>query len=460
MVPATLFVAVSVYALINHLRIPFYDNWSLAPLYGKLEDGTLTVGDLFQLHGSHWHASGYAVMLANAKLTGMALWADVAASLAVALLGYVGLIRIVDRTIAEGTGSTGSVGERARGAARTAGRWRWALLAVVAVFYFSLDQDENWLWGWQIALFLSTTGTIWVIELLGRPGLRSGPVAAAGLAALVAVYGFATAWGLLPIGLYLVWATPAAARRRRLTVTIFWLLLFAALVFQYRSLNDTYAGEVTSDEWSPGVLIGHAGYIASYLGAGLMRSIPSLAAPLAVVGGLGFVALLLGPDRPIRTVVVTHRGPLALALFALGAAALTALGRWARFGADQAFTSRYVTFSNYFWIALAVVLILAAYRSTGTRGRPLVLVALVGLIGLKAHQSATGTTMLDRARAANGVVCDILDDYPELDRDTIGLVATPTQPIERWMGILHRERVGIFRSDVVADCARPAVDGG
>ncbi|MDH3296620.1 MAG: hypothetical protein OER95_20050, partial [Acidimicrobiia bacterium] len=71
-VPATLFVAVSVYALINHLRIPFYDNWSLAPLYGKLEDGTLTVGDLFQLHGSHWHASGYAVMLANAKLTGMA----------------------------------------------------------------------------------------------------------------------------------------------------------------------------------------------------------------------------------------------------------------------------------------------------------------------------------------------------------------------------------------------------
>ncbi len=439
-IPATMFVAVSIYALVFHVRIPYYDHWSIAPLVGRMGAGNLTVADLFGLHGSHWHASGYVVMLANARLAAMTPWIDIAASLVVAALGFVALVRIVDRSLGDVVGP-----DR-----------RWLIMAVVGYFYFSLDQSENWLWGWQVALFLSTTMSLWAIELLGRGGLRMPVVGLAGVSATVAVYGFATAWALLPVGLFLVWTCPAVATARRFVAGGLWIGVFGLLLTHYRSIDDPYAAQVAPRRWSPGVVVGHVDYVTTYLGAGLVRSASTVATVLAITGAIILVVVLVKGQRPVPAAVVNHRGLLALAGYSVGSGALTALGRWSRFGSTQALASRYVTFANYFWIAVLVIVMVAAFGSARSRGRAPLFLAVGAVLLLKGYSSVDGRDMVDRAREANAAVCGIVSSYPDTDPELLDLVSAPTQPMDRFLAVLEREQLGLFRPDVVDSCERSA----
>jgi hypothetical protein len=188
LLPAACFSATIVFTLIFYYRAPYFDQWDIVPLFAASQDGTLKPSDLFRQHGSHWHASGYVIMLATARISGMQHWVDPAISLIIAGLGFLALANIVRRSAEE------------FGAAKRLP----AALALAGFMYFSLDQASNWLWGWQVALFASTTGTLWAVDLLSRSRLTIPRTVLASLAAVLAVYGFATAWTLLPIGLALI----------------------------------------------------------------------------------------------------------------------------------------------------------------------------------------------------------------------------------------------------------------
>ena len=241
-----------------------------------------------------------------------------------------------------------------------------------------------------------------------------------------------------------------------------------ALLLHYLSIDDPYVGVATSDRLSPDVVLGHGGYVVTYLGGGLLRYSTATAAMAGVAGLTVLLAVLLstalgpvtgGPRIGVRSVLVGHRCLTALVLYSAGSAALTALGRWERFGSQQALASRYVTFSNFFWIVVAVVMVLAA---TGARSgvdasvppmlRKAAPLMLGALVMVKGYNVVSGQRFLDTTTAANDIVCQLVTDYPDVDQGDLAVVSAPQQPVSQWMAILHTQEAAMFREDSVNRC--------
>ena len=111
------------------------------------------------------------------------------------------------------------------------------------------------------------------------------------------------------------------------------------------------------------------------------RNLPFiLLLPLAVIG-LGVAAFAL--TRLLRTEAGREAvlGPLALILYALGGGLITALAR-VSFGIDQALVSRYISFSNLFWIGALALAVLAGstLRSKLTKRSLTTFIVLVVLL--------------------------------------------------------------------------------
>ena len=170
------FIVTLVFSLLYHWSAPVADHWYIMKLYTKLQDGTLAFSDLFELHGAHWHSSGYVVQLALAEITAMAHWAESLASVLFAAFGFLALARMLDRCMGQLH-------------LRQATLWVYGLSAFL---YFSLDQAANWLWGWQVAVFISNAGALWAIERLtkGTPTLLNTALAA--VATATSVYSLGT----------------------------------------------------------------------------------------------------------------------------------------------------------------------------------------------------------------------------------------------------------------------------
>jgi len=134
-----------IFSLTYYYRAPYHDHWDIVPLFAQARDGTLAFGDLFALHGYHWHASGYIVQLGLSQLTSMGHQAESAASVLIAAFGFIALARMLGR---------------AANALNVANGTRIWIYAVSAFMLFSLDQAGNWLWGWQIAVFINVAGDI------------------------------------------------------------------------------------------------------------------------------------------------------------------------------------------------------------------------------------------------------------------------------------------------------------
>ncbi|MHA7901108.1 MAG: hypothetical protein ACX94B_14690 [Henriciella sp.] len=211
------FAAAALYALTLYYPLPRYDHWHLVTLLQASDAQTLAAADLFQLHGCHWHASGYGVMLLSAYVTGLSHWAEVTASLGFAALGYIGLARILARQC-----SMLSTEKQLSG-----------LLILAAFFLFSIDQTENWLWGWQVAVFTSLCGAIWCLERLTGPVVTPLHVLIAALCAALAIYGFATGWPLIPIGFAILISRRAHRTWHGALGLLIWTLFSALILWHF-----------------------------------------------------------------------------------------------------------------------------------------------------------------------------------------------------------------------------------
>ncbi|MEL6377648.1 MAG: hypothetical protein AAFQ04_10715, partial [Pseudomonadota bacterium] len=96
---AACFTIVLGFCLLFHYQAPYHDHWDLIPFYGAMRSGELAFRDLFALHGNHWHASGYVVLLGLSQLTNMAHGLESVASVIFAGLGFMALARILSRSM-------------------------------------------------------------------------------------------------------------------------------------------------------------------------------------------------------------------------------------------------------------------------------------------------------------------------------------------------------------------------
>lgn len=343
-----LFTITLSFSLTFYYRAPYHDHWDIVPLFASQQAGSLAMGDLFALHGNHWHASGYAVMLGLAEVTGMRHWVECLASVLFAGVGFVALARLLDRSVA----------------VWSVPQIRIWLFGIAAFFLFSLDQAGNWLWGWQVAVFINIAGTLWTIERLsaGPPHVTQTSVAA--LAAMAAIYGFGTGWVLLPIGYALLLLQGAWRGQHGLSSLLIWTIMSAWLFWHFAQAFNAptaaYSASALPDLLDPKTWLGLMHYTLNFVASPIVRFARDSAVPATLIG-LGLISWSVRTlYRTDKTRVWTNTAPfLALAAYGVGAGMLTAIGRFDMFGTDQAFVSRYITFGNLFWIAVFSLVMLA-----------------------------------------------------------------------------------------------------
>ncbi|WP_145617479.1 hypothetical protein [Nitrospirillum bahiense] len=228
--------------------------------------------------------------------------------------------------------------------------------AIGTAILFSLSQRENFLWGFQVQFFGAVAAAAGAflafavsVERARRGEAATGPRCLAYLLVLVDTYTLSN--GILAAFLLIPMALALRAGRATVLATLGWALLLAVsyfLNFHPVQGHSPYLYSLTHP-------LDYLGYLSGYLGnlvtcLGMAEPLRSRAAIL--LGATGLLLTLAALARSLRTwdEAPARVALLALILFVLGTAMLTALGR-ITFGMEQAFSGRYVTPVSAFWVA-------------------------------------------------------------------------------------------------------------
>ncbi len=389
-----------------HLPMMLWDHIDLVPMLKAWREDSLSSSGFWRIHdGSHLHVAAYAILLATTTLSGGQPLLDCLASLSLLIVQAWLLVSIAR----DGLGD------------RVAGIW-WVALSFIALHPGHLS---NLQWGWQVAVFISTLGAVAAIRLLTRPTLGMPANLLAVALAAMGVLGFSTTLSVFPVAVMLVALHPGIRRERRFMFALPWLLACAALLWWLASGRQADAPAIP-----------HAGtlvfYVLNYLGAGISRLATALAAPWAAI------ALATAAWTVVRRWQPALLPWLALMLFGIGCAVLTALGRAAEFGADHAFVTRYISFSSLFWFGW-LGLMLVAWRDGGTEWRrvvrPLLSAMLVFVLANGIHMAKQAKELHARAE---GYATQIRSQYPDVDPGVMGAAYG-------WRAQVAGERLGVLR---------------
>lgn len=349
----------------NVVDVPFADEWALLPLIDAWRAGRLQIADLWAQHNEHRPVVARVVELALAQWTDWDARYAVAGNLILAVVSFALLASLIRRTFAR--------------TAPAVTPWLWL---AASVLMFSPAHWENWGWGFQLAIFIAMCAV---------------SVAAWG----VARYGASRPGMLILLGA----ASTALLSFSGIGLALF-LVLSVAVLLQARARGDA-AGLIRATCWSAAgigiVLVYFAGY----------QHPPHHPTPLAFLAApLDFVAYVLtflgAPLAPEQTWEAGACGAAGLAIFCVAVVAewrradagrqmlaawvllaavvivvamITAVARMG-FGVHQALSTRYMTVSTPFWIALLVVVTMAVVRAShrGTVSPRAISVVVAGLV--------------------------------------------------------------------------------
>lgn len=373
-----------------HLNAPYLDQWDLVPLLDKMYQGTLGLADVWAQHNEHRLVFPKLIMLGLARLT---QW-DIRWELATTFLLACGLYLILVRHM---TVTAKSVGGTA---------WAW-LCVMLSLMVFSMSQWQNWFLGWQLQELLNVLAATVGFILLARPPTPARFTAAVALG-IIATFSFANGLAYWPIGLIvgaesvrpLLAGNPKSAplcspSKTRWGYIVLWVIVSCAVTILY------FQGYKTpSHHPSPMLVLEHplayVKYVLVYLGSPIINYSVTGA---AVAGAVGLVILVVTaialtyPPRSPRMQGEATIAYLAMAAYAIAAAAVTGIGR-VGFGDSQALSSRYVTMAQLLWVAVLVLayVFVMRYAVTKSAARECgVLVLTVAFAGAVAVNGLYGT---------------------------------------------------------------------
>lgn len=436
-VPAGLFVVTAIYAVTYYYPMFYFDHWDLVPMMEAMEEGRLQAGQVFALHGRHWHASGYVIMLALGGLTGFSHLAEIIASLLLAVVAFVGALRLVKRQIEN------------LGGARS-----WVVpTAITALFVFSLDQSQNWLWGWQVAVFAHLVGVVWCLDVLTRDEVTPRHAGLASVFAALAIYGFGTGWALLPIGFVILAARKVMIEGEGWGGLVVWAV-FGALISWHMSL--ALQAQDASGASSAGLgqsMLAYGLYAMNYVANAVTRFSIDIALPVFVLSAGIAVWCMYAASRGRGIQPLKLAPALALMAYAIGAGLLTSFGRLEAFGANTAFLGRYITFANMYWIGV-IGLVLGCIPLMGKRGRRglIMYAGVICLMKLGTIGNVVGSSV-PHTQTVRGVIAKVRACYPNVEEaDLAGLFGPGqmTRADER-LAYLQARDLGAFSSPARTD---------
>lgn len=389
--------------------LPYWDQWALVPHLEAVARGDWPWADLWRQHNEHRLFFPQVIMLGLAQLTDWNIRVEMGLSLLLAVGTFFSLAWLVRQTL------------------DTPPPWLWPVLSLLV---FAPSQWENWIWGWQIQIFLSALAIALGLALLVRAE-RPTRLAGGALCGLVASFSFANGllfWGLaLPLVL-----RPAKRRWPRTTLWLALALGVAALYFHGFGFGER---PPFFTEGVPRTLKLFGGYVSIYLGAPIF----AFHGHLALYGGfLALVALAIRfglevRPRPVEWLFGSRLPWLLLAAYAGISALVTASGRL-HFGIGQALTSRYITLSSLFWIAVVVLIAFRGLEADDGKRSPIVRrLGLVGasilLLGVLLSSAHGASRMAEVGRERLEIRQQLLGD-PE-SADLLLVYPDPEEALER-----------------------------
>jgi hypothetical protein len=365
---------------VSYSVVPGWDEWT--PIHDlATSQHPLPISWLWSQHNEHRIPFYRILLLADFRLFHGKHWVFFVAMFAVQL-AFLGLLAWLLRVIG---GLQGVL-------------WRTGV-GLAAYCLFCPSQWENFSWAFQISFLLPGffVGVGLVSLLLHERSPRTsssgwGYLAFSILAGSAATYSNANgviAWPVLIVA--------AVALRVRFRVIVAYMAAGFLLVISYLHgyTSPGYHGSPLESLHHPLVI---AEYVAKYFGGSWAHHYrPSI----AVIIGIAGIALGLG--LALRVLAMRNqRPPLPIALvglmfFSLGTAFVTALGRM-NFGTDQAFSSRYQTFSLLFWFSLGMLL-MSFLTEKGWRIAVTLLLAIIALMMLSSAGQYRFPLQAARSRA-------------------------------------------------------------
>jgi hypothetical protein len=426
---AVLAAATCAYVIRFHFPAPYYDHWDVAPMLEAAAAGALDPADLFAIHGGHWHASAYAVLLSLALLTGWSHLAESLVLLAVVAAAAFLLLRL-----------------GANFAAEAAPEGRFFGLAVIFLV-FGLDQSANLVWNFQLSAFLCLLGAALSVGALAGSRLTVFRFLAAELGLALAVTSYATGFAVLPAGLLLIASRTDLALPRRALFAVVWLLIGVAwcaaflLAQQHSPFGGFGAADDLLDSAFPAYLLM---FEANYLGAAV-RQMEALIVPVALLGPVTAGAcawLLLRCGVPARVVAA----PLALCLFGIIAGLLCGAGRF-EFGAGQGSNGRYATFAALYWLGLAWLVLATLARLKGQAWRRGLIAAVALCAVLKFASGVQAAIKTARITPDVAAVAEAMRADPAHAADAARAIAFDRQTdLPDYVAFIRERRWSVFAS--------------
>jgi len=341
----SLFIVLIFPALILYLVIglgldaPFWDQWDLVPLIEKFESGTLSLGDLWAQHNEHRPLVPRAIMLLLAKATGWNTRAEMVLGFVMAciLLGFMALwLRNTAKDIDPVE--------------------LYLMLPVISAFVFSFNQWENWFWGWQIQIHLCVLASIVSISLLSANPMSRFHFRLSVIAAIVATYSFSIGLLTWPLGMLMIGTSGQKEGKRR--AALIWIAFAAVTCITYfidfkGAPHHAQAYALFSDP------LAFLHFLLVGLGAPVCGFDIRIAPWAGLWGILAFCLVAFLNWRLTRSFSESRQSiklVVCWGLFGILSTAAIAAGR-AGMGVEFALGSRYIIFSSFLWISIAILLL-------------------------------------------------------------------------------------------------------
>jgi hypothetical protein len=387
------------------VNVPLLDDWAMAPLIVKSNNGTLKFADIFQQQQEARTVLPNLIFILSSR----GEWNvrdQMAMSIFSCWLTAAGLFVLLRRSGL----SLGSVA---------------VCFWLMVLALFSPAAFELWIFASGLPSFLPA---LFLVTALALGTARASTLTQFVVCLILAAAStFTLAHGLLGWGLTFP-ALLIAQRTPRWRMWLgLWLLATAMCAAVY---FWGYEKPPSLPRFGPPVsLLTYVAFILQFLGGGLAYSLKNQPTTAATVFGIFQIAVILialvftARRRGDRRFVASVVPWFALSLFSMGAAVLASLGR-VGYGASYALASRYVPFSlglTVGVIALVALILNDCLRAGGSRRWPMVTAGILIITWLLPYKAASGNTLLflRHYSASNHLACGALHFSQVMDTTAV-----------------------------------------
>lgn len=437
-VPCVLFAVMAWYALTFYMPTPVAEHFRILDLRDKWVAGQYHFMDANQLWGGNWNLFGLNAEVFLSLFTGWDLGAE--AALNVLVVGAIFLVWawMVRRAF-------NGESERA------------VLLALGAVFIFSLNQAMNLVWTWQTALFLHSLGIVMCIATLAIPNYRLKHLAVAMLGTLLAVYDMTSGLVVLFVYAAAMWCHPTARRWLWCWVP-FALAVGGHTVFALQAqLDRGLTWNNMEFSLSPAFIGNLLFFTWVYIALPVLAAAPWMSAVLGVAAMVWCAwinwRLLMHCDRDR---ILCLLPAVALMDIVLGGAMMVAVGRQG-IGVEEMIPSgRYFSFANLFWLGACMVVVAdkellpKVLRNTPRRWRTFLTIVVV----LMVYSTLCALAFNEwRVNYSHWVKSELRQNWEHVDWEKVDEVplyveqASSGELQKHYFTRLREQKLGIFKEE-------------